>query len=452
MTKLSTTLTFSAIASILIIGGFAAATPNAFSTYGGWHDDDDDDDNCGNWNHGWHDDDDDDNCGNNEPRDPCDCERPDTLKFTFSAPGSEVNSEFRIEVYKKTDHVGNEDKILTEINSVMHNLEEPITLSSTSYHKDKLHSNTVFAVYKVDSDELVSTLQIHTSCSQDLYIGQTVSDNGYTLEITDGLKDGETSISASNPLTCGDEPEPEQTGTIVVRNALTVDNGGQAEFADFSYKVVDESGVEFPLTPDTLDPSIHVGEVPKGPYVLMQTIADEITESYTEVLITGDKKCPATTNESFLIKKDKTVSCTIYNDDNGDGSGGSIEPGVIFHFDTVKFDGAVTEGQNDVCDEFETELPCVFIQNDLFHIAPNLDVDGELRVSTLVLLSAVGLADGDDTMQDPEATTECVYNGLATSPNGNAAFSFQCSNLSANSDKFRASYALIETLLPGNEL
>ena len=87
MTKLSTTLTLSAIASILIIGGFAAATPNAFSTYGGWHDDDDDDD-CDDWHYGYYNDDDD--CGHDEPKDPCDCEKPDTLKFTFSAPANEL--------------------------------------------------------------------------------------------------------------------------------------------------------------------------------------------------------------------------------------------------------------------------------------------------------------------------------------------------------------------------
>ena len=42
MTKLMTTLTMTAIASILVIGGFAATTPNAFSTYGGNHGGDND--------------------------------------------------------------------------------------------------------------------------------------------------------------------------------------------------------------------------------------------------------------------------------------------------------------------------------------------------------------------------------------------------------------------------
>ena len=322
MTKLKTTLTISAIASILIMGGFVTATPNAFSTYGGWGDDDDD---CG--HHGYygnhHDDDDD--CGNDEPKDPCDCEKPDTLKFKFSTPSEEIDSEFRIEIYKKINDIDNDDKKLTSVADVTNMGDYQI--ESSSFGKEILNSNTVFAIYKIvenEENDLVSSIEIHTSCSQDLYIGQTESNNGYYLEITDGLKDGETSISASNPLTCRDEPE--KTGTIVIRNAFTKDNGGKAILEDFSYKVTDESGIEFDLVQDLLDSSIHVAEVPKGEYTLSQTIASTVTESYTEVLITGDKNCPSTTNKVFSIDKEKTVSCTIYNDDNGDGSGG---PGGI---------------------------------------------------------------------------------------------------------------------------
>lgn len=449
MTKLSTTLTLSAIASILIIGGFAAATPNAFSTYGGWYDDDDDCD-----DYGYHDDDD---CGHDEPKDPCDCEKPDTLKFTFSAPVDEINSEFRIEVYKKTNYIGNEDKMLTDINAVMHNPDEPITLSSTSFHKDKLHSNTVFAVYKVDNDELVSTLEIHTSCSQDLYIGQIVSDNGYTLEITDGLKDGETSISASNPQTCGDEPEPEKTGTIAVRNALTADNGGQATFADFSYKVIDESGTEFPLTPDTLDPSIHSAEVPKGPYVLMQTIANTVSESYTEVLITGDKKCPTTTNESFMIKKDKTISCTIYNDDNGDGQSGG-PGGIVFRNFSMKVQ--LDSNQiHDSCDQYTDVAdkdPCIEIVNP-----ENGDiaiVDSALISTTTIVLFSVAEEQLDPTEGaiEPDCTLDRIIQhnsnsgsleddegDLPTNPTDNLVVLLQCPGMDMNR-VYNVNYVMID--------
>ena len=106
MTKLMTTLTITAIASILVIGGFATTTPNAFSTYGGGHHDNDDDD-CDDWNYGYYNnDDDDDDCDNNPPKDPCDCEKPDTLKFLFTTSAEEQTNEFRIEIYKKLNDIG----------------------------------------------------------------------------------------------------------------------------------------------------------------------------------------------------------------------------------------------------------------------------------------------------------------------------------------------------------
>jgi len=382
MTNLKTTLTISAIASILIIGGFATATPNAFSTYGGNFDDDDD---CGHGYHGYNYDDDD--CGEDVPKDPCDCEKPDTLKFKFSTPSSEIDSEFRIEIYKKINYIGNDDKKLTSIADVTNMGDYQI--ESSSFGKEKLNSNTVFAIYKIvenDDDDLVSSIEIHTSCSQDLYIGQTESDNGYSLEITDGLKEGETSISASNPLTCGDEPETEKAGMIVIRNALTKDNGGEAMLEDFSYKVTDELGITFDLVQDSFDPTIHVAEVPKGSYKLSQIITPTVTESYTEVLITGDKKCPATTNESFMIKKDKTVSCTIYNDDNGDGSGGP--GGIVFQNNSMEIRLGNTNTL-DSCDVFIDGVqkhPCVEILSDNGNIGI---VDDELTSTTTIVLFSV---------------------------------------------------------------
>jgi len=451
MTKLMTTLTITAIASILVIGGFVAS-PEAYSTYGGWGDDDDDD--CDYNKHGYYHDDDDD-CGNDKPKDPCDCEKPDTLKFKFTTPNTETNNEFKIEIYKKINYVGNEDKKLTSIADVTNMGDYQI--ESSSFGKDKLNSNTVFAIYRIvenADDVLVSSIEIHTSCSQDLYIGQVESDQGYSIEITDGLKNGKTSISASNPQTCGDEPEPEKTGTIVIKNALTNDNGGEAIFEDFSYKIIDELGVEIDLVRDTLDPSIHVAEVPKGAYILSQTIAST-TGTYTEVLITGDKKCPSTTNESFMIKKDKTVSCTIYNDDNGDGSNEEIEPGNIFHVGTVKFD---INFPNTIprCEATNTVLPCIFEDsNGLFNVVPNLKETETLQVSTLVLMNVIGLQLGDTTMQDPLASSGCVFDGLTSFTNDTEtlpAFKFQCSGLSSTSNEFRINYALIETLIPPNVL
>lgn len=411
MTKLMTTLTISAIASILLIGGFASVTPNAFSTYGGGHhndDDNDDDNDCENWNYGnYHNDDDDDNdCDNDSPIDPCDCEKPDTLKFKFSTPSEEINSEFRIEIYKKIKDIGNEDKKLMSIADVT-NIGD-YQIESSSFGKDKLNSNTVFAIYKIVEDQedvLVSSIEIHTSCSKPLYKGLTVMDNGYALEVTDGLKNGNTSISESNPMTCGDEPEPIGMGRIVIRNALTVDNGGNAVFADFTYKITDvDSGNSFDLVQDTNDQSLNEVEAPKGTYTLSQMISSEITESYTEVLITGDKKCPSILNEPISIKKGKTISCTIYNDDNGDGSTGG-PGGIVFQNNSMEI---ILNDTNalDSCDVFVNGVqkqPCVEILSDNGNIGI---VDSELKSTTTIVLFSVVQTDFDSTEGAKDARCE----------------------------------------------
>ncbi|MFQ5497293.1 MAG: hypothetical protein ACE5DU_05340 [Nitrosopumilus sp.] len=444
MTKLKTTLTISAIASILIIGGFATATPNAFSTYDS-HDDDCD--------YGY---DHDDDCVEDTPNDPCDCEKPDTLKFKFSTPSAEIDSEFRIEIYKKLNDIGNHDKKLMGITDVT-NLGD-YQIESSSFGKDKLNSNTVFAIYKIVEDQddvLVSSIEVHTSCSKPLYKGLTVMDSGYALEITDGLKNDETSISASDPLTCGDEPESAKMGSIRIKNALTSDNGGEAEFTDFTFQLIDvDTGIGIDLIQDLEDPSINEIEVPTGTYTLSQTIA-EVTGTYTTVLITGDKKCPSMTEESFEIKKDKTISCTIYNDDDGN-AGGDIEPGVIFHVGTVKFDN-IQGSAVPRCDPVAVTLPCAFEDIDgLISIVPNLKENELLRVSTLVLISVVGLDVNDTTMQDQGSTTGCTFDGLNTFiDNSNVeypAFKIQCSGLTSSSEQYRINYALIETLIPPNTL
>jgi len=438
MTKLMTTLTISAIASILIIGGFATATPNAFSTYGGGHHDDDDD--CDNWNYGYYHDDDD--CDNDPPKDPCDCEKPDTLKFIFSTPSEEINSEFRIEIYKKLNYIGNEDKKLTSIADVT-NIGD-YQLESSSFGKDKLNSNTVFAVYKIVEDyddELVSSMEVHTSCSQPLYKGLTIMDNGYALEITDGLKDDKTSISESNPMTCGDEPEPVEMGRIVIRNALTVDNGGNAAFTDFTYKITNvDSGDPYDLIQDMDDPSLNEVEAPKGTYTLTQMIAPEITESYTEVLITGDKKCPSTLNEPISIKKGKTVSCTIYNDDNGDGSVGA---GVVFNPTNLTFSG--NSEQTVECSEpnggyLETTPSCINYDGTSIFVT-----DVELTPTAIIVWSLVQSPIPME-LSPPQCSLEGLQDtGSSIGSDNVLTFVLVCPNGLVEDENYALNFALIET-------
>ncbi len=467
MTKLMTTLTISAIASVLIIGGFATATPNAFSTYGGGHHNNDDDD-CDNWNYGYYHNEDDDDCDNNPPKDPCDCEKPDTLKFKFSTPSGEINSEFRIEIYKKLNDIGNSDKKLMSIADVTNSLED-YQIEASSFGKDKLNSNTVFAIYKIVEDQedvLVSEIEIHTSCSKPLYKGMTVMDNGYSLEVSDGLKNGKSSISESNPITCGDEPEPKQMGRIVIRNALTVDNGGNAAFTDFTYKITDvDSGNPFDLIQDENDPSLNEVEAPKGTYTLSQIITPEITESYTQVLITGDKKCPSTLNEPISIKKGKTISCTIYNDDNGDG--GSGEGGIIFR----NFSMQVQLGNNTAANSCDA-IPNAIDKNACIEIVdPSAGriaiVDSALTSDTTIVLFSITEANKFQTAEGA-LTLDCTVEGIVkhdkeakllqdgtideeepgvypTNPSSNNVVVAKCGTMMAN-EVYNVNYIMIDPL------
>jgi len=190
MTKLMTTLTISAIASIMIIGGLIVS-PDAYSDKK--HDD---------------------------APDECKCEKPHTLKVLFTVPDTELpvpeNVSFKAEIFKKLDDKNNEEKQLgPTISLTPNNPLEPSMVQAFQWGKDKLESNTAFLIYKfVDlpdgttTKELVAEMEIHTSCSKPLFIGKTVTDNGYTLVVTDGLLGNDpamTSIPIADSLTCEDK-------------------------------------------------------------------------------------------------------------------------------------------------------------------------------------------------------------------------------------------------------
>jgi hypothetical protein len=431
------TLTISAIASIMIIGALIAS-PDAYSAK------------------------------NQDVLDECKCEKPHTLKVLFTAPDV---GDYRVEIFKKLDDKNNEEKLLDEF-SVTHN--EIFMVVASNFGKDKLESNTAFVFYEVDGgtdpvtnlpvDVIVASMEIHTSCSKPLFIGQTVSNNGYSLEVKDGLAGMDpamTSIPIADSLTCEDEKK-KSTGSITVKKTLTNDNGGTATEGDFTITVTNvETTDPFDLV-STDDPTISTRDVPAGTYKLSETVQD----GYTTVLIAGDTGCPSMVDEEFTIKKGKNLSCIIYNDDNGDGdSGGEIEPGVIFHTDTVQFDLFTVNCNVTNDDDKNIVLPCaIFDGNANFIVVPKLDENEKLHETTLVLLTVIGLL-GDET-PDPAGATGCTLEALAlmtgdelTDPfgpdpgNGDTTlyptFSFQCSSgpMSA-SGFFNANYALIETAMP----
>ncbi len=414
--KLRASLTIITIASIMMIAGFVTA-PDAFSSK------------------------------NNDVPDECKCEKPDTLKVEFTAPVELQGQSFEIEVYKKLDDSGNPDKLL---GLPITGVESGDTLTIVaSFGKDKLESNTAFVVY--NDLEVVAEMEIHTSCSKPLFITQKVFDvndpnNGYSLEVIDGLIGENTSIPEFEPNSCEDEKK-KSTGTITIRKALTTDSGGDAEFKDFIITVTNVKTPEIHFVLDDMDddPSINTIDVPAGTY----TISETDVPGFTTVLIAGDTGCPSMVDEVFTIKKGKHLSCTIYNDDDGTEDNGEIEPGVIFHVGTVQFDNM---GGSDVprCAIENTVLPCLFEDDDNKHIVPNLKTGENLHETTLVLLSVVGQLSEDGAF-DPGSTTGCAFDGLSsfteTVDGGDdimhSAFKIQCL---LDGDFFRINYALIETV------
>ncbi len=431
------TLTISVVASILVIAALIAS-PDAYSTK------------------------------NNDVLDECKCEKPHTLTVLFDAPdGAPIDTTYRVEIFKKLDDRDDEGKQLGDSILVMDNGN--ITVFASNFGKDKLESNTAFVIYEVDAPEdadPVALLEIHTSCSKPLFKDMVVDDsettnNGFKLIVVDGLSGDPAlpSIPIAEPIACEDEKK-KSTGTITVKKALTNDNGGTAIFSDFEITVTNENGDPFDLV-QIGESSIFSIDVPAGTYKLSETVADSFIGKYTTVLIAGDTGCPSTVDEVFTIKKNKNLSCTIYNDDNGTGDNGEVEPGNIFHVGTTKFDNDAGDVVGS-CDIANLELPCMFIDGmDLINIVPDLKPGETVGVSTLILFSTVALDVNDVTMEDPNGIALCSFVGLGTLNDLSMppeivpvapSFKFECSTLVSSSAQFRISYALIETLIPPNVL
>ncbi len=535
------TLTISAIASILVIGALIAS-PDAYSTK------------------------------NNDVLDECKCEKPDTLIFDFFVPdGTEMGTEFRIEIFKKLADRDDPGKLLLSIMN-LEGGETNLSIEAKMFGKDKLESNTSFVVYEVDGgidtetelpvDVIVALIEIHTSCSQPLYKGLTKENNGYSITVVDGLlgEDGDSSIPIANASICEDEKK-KSTGSITVKKALTNDNGGTASEENFTITVTNvETADPFDLV-STGDLTISTRDVPAGTYTISETKLD----GYTTVLIAGDTGCPSMVNEEFTIKKGKNLSCIIYNDDDfvaggnegtaptvkitvqvnnlegvtpdqfeytigtnmmikngdepvtipintptmfsqtnfidrsdpdnlvlpasieGDGNcpdvigtngdeigfltlsanqniecvivyGKVIEPGVVFHFDSLRFnsgsffDPEFSGDDLDKCDSMESIKPCILENPEKgeFNVVPNI-TESQLLVTALIQLNVIALAT-DNTMVDFDGEASCEFISTGRSPKGNPAFRFVCQELESEVDQFRVNYALIETLQAGKTL
>lgn len=406
MKKVMVTLTISAIASILVIGALIAS-PDAYSSK------------------------------NSDVPDECACQKPHTLVVDFATPLGETGSDFRFEIFKKLSDRDEPGKLLWAIPGLFTNGDQ-LTVAAVMFGKDKLESNTAFVVYKVvdgQADEEVALLEIHTSCSQPLFIGKIDENNGYSITVFDGLfgDPAVTSIPIATASMCEDEKK-KSTGTITVKKALTNDNGGTASVGDFTIIVtsVEEPNVDFVLVQDMDNPSINVIDVPAGTYKLSETVLD----GYTTVLIAGDTGCPSMVNEEFTIKKGKNLSCTIYNDDDF-VAGQTEEPGagVVFrptHIIVVEGGSGCFGDQNDqVC--YTEDGGVIIIVDPLFE-SPDITPENLIIIYTIMQTSLNGDA------------TQCTLEGL-TNETGNIGFKLFCLDLSMG--PYSLNYALINTkILP----
>ncbi len=402
MKKVITTLTISAIASIMIIGALIAS-PDAYSSK------------------------------NSDVPDECACQKPHTLVVDFATPVGETGSDFRFEIFKKLSDRDEPGKLLWAIPGLFMN-DDQLTVAAVMFGKDKLESNTAFVVYKVvdgQADEEVALLEIHTSCSQPLFIGKIDENNGYSITVFDGLfgDPAVTSIPIATASMCEDEKK-KSTGTITVKKALTNDNGGTASVGDFTITVisVEEPNVDFVLVQDMDDPSINVIDVPAGTYKLSETVLD----GYTTVLIAGDTGCPSMLEEVFTIKKGKDLSCIIYNDDTSDGDGIFFARNSI-PFDPTKSGTCTTDAENII-----NNSPCIVVDGTTLFIAdPNL---GESTKAPFAIITSTIIQIPPDGVE--LSPPQCVFLGVSEML-GVVGFGLDCFSLDSSST-YNANYAIID--------
>jgi len=301
---------------------------------------------------------------------------PDTLTVKYLGPDP-VPLTYTIEIYKKIDDF---ESLPLGPPIPIENIGDEFMVISQNYGKDKLNSNTVFRLLDENGAQIDVT-EIHTSCSKPLYIGQVVfGDAGLSLEVIDGTLGGDSILPNNEEGDCTDNKKPKHTATITLKKAITNDNGGLIITADqiqdnFLPKI-DGADVIFgePTTISTKEP---------------HTISEAQVDDYSFVLIAGDTDCPSMLDEEFTVKKNKDITCTIYNDDNGDGT--SDGEGVAFGFNGIEFENVADTPRSIAGTEtcaIKKAVPCIEQQG----VGPSLIwviVDDELLDpnSTIILWS-----------------------------------------------------------------
>ena len=256
---------------------------------------------------------------------------------------------------------------------------------------------------------------------------------------------------------------------ITLKKAVTNDNTDQVNHKgpqDFVLTITNIDTNEQKEIPHNTKTNIKPGTY---------TLSETGPVGYNFVLIAGDPGCPsALDTDKFTIKEGEHLTCTVYNDDDKDAVE-SDGPGVIFHFESLKF-SFDDDSFGDSCDNGNT-MPCIELANA--HLGTILVVDEEITSDTIIYLFSVIEENkinnprpidqnGNPIMGVLAASPLCIFNGLSPhdtgyalqpigdpddvgefddsvdNPTGVLGFAFTCTLASPTGD-YNVNYALIET-------
>jgi hypothetical protein len=182
------------------------------------------------------------------------------------------------------------------------------------------------------------------------------------------------------------------------------------------------------------------------------TLSEAGLEGYEFAEIRGDGHCPENLGGTITLTKGQNIECYIVNQPP---SRAPVEPGVIFHYNTLVLD-AGNKRLDDSCSILNKNLPCVELAN-VNETNSLLVVDEELQTDTTIVLFSV--VEADRVNNDlPAVSPLCVLSGMkqhtisyannidespVDRPTDALGFEVNCSLIEPVRYKF--SYALIET-------
>ncbi|MFY9301063.1 MAG: hypothetical protein WAO91_07735 [Candidatus Nitrosotenuis sp.] len=169
--------------------------------------------------------------------------------------------------------------------------------------------------------------------------------------------------------------------------------------------------------------------------------------------IRGDGHCPENLGGTITLSNGQDIECYIVN--RPPSQTAPVEPGVIFHFNTLVLD-AGDKRSDDSCSAMSKTLPCVELAN-VNETNSLLVVDSKLQTDTTIVLFSVVEADKINNGLPAESPL-CVLSGMkqhvasyannpvdspVDQPTDALGFEVNCSLIEPL--KYKFSYALIET-------